>query len=80
MVLFKRRTKLIGIGGLGHLRERLINLLFGVVDILEGIKEQSAKVFRSHGILQTRGKCLFQHKLVRKVPAGWAKHPTSDAP
>jgi hypothetical protein len=38
MMFFECRPKLVGVGRLGHLRQRLIDLLFGVIDVLERIK------------------------------------------
>jgi hypothetical protein len=39
MMFFECSPKLIGIGRLRHLRQRFIDLLFGVVDVLQRIEE-----------------------------------------
>jgi hypothetical protein len=43
-------AELVRIGRLGHFRQRLIDLLFGVVDVLERVEEQVVEVFVGRGI------------------------------
>src|SRR5882724_2033595 len=45
VVLFERRTQLVGLSGLRHFRQHLQNLLFGVVNVLQGIEEEIVEVF-----------------------------------
>src|SRR6476646_5981138 len=51
-----RIARFTRVGGLRHLRQRLQNLLFGVVDILQRIEEEVVEVFvfRGHGALRWR--------------------------
>src|SRR5712692_6323778 len=44
VMLFERRTQLVGLSGLRHFRQRLQNLLFGVINVLQGIEEEIVEV------------------------------------
>ena len=46
-MLFEAGLEIRILRGLGHLRQRLHDLLFGVVDVLEGIEEQVLEPFFS---------------------------------
>ena len=47
-MLLERCTELIALGCLGHLRQRLHELLFRVVDVLEFLDEQFLEIFSCH--------------------------------
>jgi hypothetical protein len=38
-MLFQRRSKLIGVGRFAHHRQRFVDVLLGVVDVLERIEQ-----------------------------------------
>jgi hypothetical protein len=48
MMFFKGGAQLVRVGGLRHFRKRLINLLLGVIDVLQGIEEEGVQIFVSH--------------------------------
>jgi hypothetical protein len=72
MMLFERRAQLVGLGGLRHFRQRLQNLLFGEINVLERIEEQVVEVFvfGSHGALhcEIRNIPVCQRHLMANVP------------
>src|SRR6185312_2598694 len=53
MMLFKSGAQLVGVGGLRHLRQRLQNLLFSEVDVLERIEEEIVEVLVLRGHWRT---------------------------
>ncbi len=50
-VLFEAGTKLFGRGSLGHLRQCLQDLPFGVVDVLEGVEKEIVQLLVSHVVV-----------------------------
>ena len=50
-MLFERGLELVGSRGLRHLRQRLQDVLLGVVDVLECIQKQLVEVLLGHGDL-----------------------------
>src|SRR5690606_24271888 len=54
-VLLEAGANLVRFSGLGHLRQRLQDLLFGVVDVLEGVEKQIFKgLFGSHVVFSSQ--------------------------
>ena len=47
-MLFEGSSQLIGIGCFRHFRKRFVNLLLRVIDILEGVDEEFAKILVCH--------------------------------
>lgn len=50
LMLLKGGAQLLGIRGLCHFGQGFVNLLFGVVDVFEGVEEEVVKVLVGHGI------------------------------
>ena len=41
----RRLATIVRVAGIGHLGQRFVNLLFCLLDILEGIQEQRSEIF-----------------------------------
>jgi hypothetical protein len=44
-MVFEGLPQIVRVTGIGHLGQRFVNLLFCLLDILEGIQEQRSEIF-----------------------------------